>query len=152
MCRTWMQKLLLSICVDAAGRLAATLQRCTHVHGGRHCKAPMMALSALLCLRRRIRSMVVNRQTIHMLWTSGGDAYGRLSQIGQMLKSLDRHIYASEEMLIRRFSELIGNTVIRAYHGVSWTQRRWAVQDCLPSVPLRHLRFVLQSLHHGSAP
>lgn len=152
MYRTCLQTLLLPVCVAEAGHLAAVLLACTHGHGCSQSGRPIMALSALLCLRRRIRSMAVNGQMLKMVWQLGGNAYGRLSHLACMLKSLDRKVYTSEELLIRRFQALIDETVICAYQGISWTRRRWARVGCHPSAPLQHLRCILKSLHNWCAP
>lgn len=146
------QRLMLPVCVSETRRLMDKLQTCAHQHSSSHDKRPMMALSALLCLRRRVRSMVLNRQMMHMVWQAGGDAYDHLGQTSHMLTTLDRGIQTSEHHLQRKFIDLIEQTVVRAYRGISWTRMQWAVTHHLPSTPLRHLRCVLHSLLHGSAP
>lgn len=147
-----LQRLMLPLCVSETRRLMDELQHCVQQHSSNHDMRPMMALSALLCLRRRIRSMVLNRQMMRVLWQAGGDAYDHLGLTSHMLTSLDKGIQTSEYQLQQRYIDLIEETVVRAYRGISLTRLQWAVTHHLPSTPLRHLRCVLNSLLHGSAP
>lgn len=147
-----MQRLLIPVCITEAMHLMGILQDLTKWRSSSHGGRPLMALSALLCLRRRIRSMVLSQQMMQMTWQAGGDECGHLGQTAHMLRSLDRIIYTSEELLTRRLVAIIDDTVARAYHDISWTRLRWAVTGCLPSAPLMHLRCVLHSLLHKSAP
>ena len=114
--------------------------------------SPWLALSAMLCFRRRIRTIVLEQSFMKHLWDAhpAYDAHRSIGQLRVFMKSMDDSLKSAEDSILLSRVLLLQSTVVaslkRAY---SRKERRGLTQQCASVTPaLRHWRVTLQAMVH----
>jgi hypothetical protein len=115
-----------------------------------------LAISAMLCIRRRIRTIVLPCSFIKLLWHTHpvSDAHRLLGNLQSFLKGIDSSLKSAEDSILLSRLALLQSTVVaslqRAYRR---KERRGLSQRFVSATPaLTHWRVVICAMLHRCGP
>lgn len=152
---TGLQAVLFNTCISEARSLVQHLEQRVKGHKESSPNIPWLAISAILCFRRRIRSIVLPPTFMKLMWDShpASDAHCLLSQLGAFLKDVDDCLKRAEDDIFLSRLALLHTTVLTSLRNAYVDQRGMHLpsRQLSPSHALLHWRVALRSMLHRYA-
>lgn len=148
--RYFLQALLFNSCIAEATLLVKYLEKRV-VDNQEDCpNSPWLALSAMLCFRRRIRTIVLPRSFMKLLWDChpAYDAHRSLGQLSIFMKDMDDSLERAEDSILISRVQLLQTTVVASLKSAYSRKERMGIsQQCVSASPaLLHWRVVLRAM------
>jgi hypothetical protein len=148
-----LQECLFSACIVEAAALMNMLQeRVLSCQSCNSPNSPWLALSAMICFRRRVRSIVLSRSFARSLWGAhpAGDGFRLLGLLGRFIQSLDSSLLAAEDGIVQSTADLLCSTMVPSLLEAYGRKERvgLGVRQRLPTPALQHWHAVLRALLH----
>lgn len=150
--REIVQALLFNSCIAEATLLVKYLEKRVVDNQGDCPNSPWLALSAMLCFRRRIRTIVLPRSFMKLLWDAhpACDARRLLGRLQAFMKDMDERLKSAEDGILLFKLDLLQTTVVTSLKSAYLRkERRGLSQRCASATPaLLHWRVVLRAMVH----
>lgn len=152
----WLQESLFSACMVEATALMNMLRNRVVSQTAHSPNSTWLALSAMVCFRRRIRSIVLCRSFARLLWDAhpAVDAYRLLDTLGWFMRELDASLLAAEAGIVQSVVDLLSSTMVASLLQAYTRRVRVGLtsSQCCASAALQHWRVSLRAMQHRCGP
>jgi hypothetical protein len=150
------QALLFNSFMEQASKLVSYLEKRV-VDNQEDCpNSPWLALSAMLCFRRRIRTIVLPSSFTKLFWDAhpASDAHRCLGQLRTFMKDMDCRLKGAEDSIVFSRMDLLQTTVVASLRSAySCKEIRGRSQCSASATPaLLHWRVALYAMLHRCRP
>lgn len=146
------QALLFNSCIAEATSLVQYLKDRVTDNQEECPNSPWLALAAMLCFRRRIRTILLPRSFMKLLWDAhpASDAHRLLGQLQAFMKNFDNSLKSAENMIVLSRLDLLQSTVVMSLkHAYLRKERMGLSKRCASATPaLLHWRTALRAMVH----